>query len=562
MSIHSETNLEYYVIPEVDYQRIETTLAQSGGLIRIRGPQKFGKTSLLYYLLETFQQQGDRRVILDLQKVDSTLLTDSERFLRAFALYVTRSLGFASTLEDYWDPDLGAKLNCSFYFEEYILEMIEGDRLILVIENLDCLFAYHNTAREVLPLFRSWYEDARRTPIWSKLNLIVTYALEIYITLDVQQSPFNVGLPITLEGFTVPNILALAERYQLPWNLEIVEYLYHMLGRHPHLIRLTIEHFSCQKNLDITTQDWQSILTSYFKNSLHNDSIYRSYFSRWWHIIRRHTDLFDALAQLLNNPTAAVELPAMTAYNLEYLGLVSREGTTVTLRGELYQQYFQTQVAQLEQLLTNLDESSLQTAINHERLQQLEQENFELRSLAERDSLTNLYNRRSFDAIFAARWQAAQAEGQGFMLLLCDVDFFKQFNDTYGHDVGDEVLRKVAQVLLRANKDFSDCAARYGGEEFVLLRLVKDQSEAIALAERIRLDVEALNLSNLNNQNLSPPPKITISIGVVLCLPKFGQDKQELFKKADELLYKAKSNGRNQVCYYYDDLSAIAPPFN
>ncbi|NJN73516.1 MAG: hypothetical protein HC799_12270 [Limnothrix sp. RL_2_0] len=130
MPIHSETNLEYYVIPKVDYPRIETAIAQSGGLIRIRGPQKFGKTALLHHLLDKFQQQGDRRVILDLQKVDSTLLTDAESFLRALALYVTRSLGFASTLDDYWDPDLGAKLNCSFYFEEYLLEMLGGDRLI------------------------------------------------------------------------------------------------------------------------------------------------------------------------------------------------------------------------------------------------------------------------------------------------------------------------------------------------------------------------------------------------------------------------------------------------
>ncbi|NJN73515.1 MAG: diguanylate cyclase [Limnothrix sp. RL_2_0] len=423
----------------------------------------------------------------------------------------------------------------------------------MVIENLDCLFAYSNTAREVLPLFRTWYEDARRTPIWSKFNLIVTYALEIYITLDVQQSPFNVGLPITLEGFTIPNILELAKHYQLPWNLEIAEYLYHMLGRHPHLIRLTIEHFASQKNLDITNQNWQNILALYFKNSLHNDSIYRGYFSRWWNIISRHANLFDALGQLLNDPAVSIELPAMTAYNLEYLGLVSREGSTVMLRGELYRQYFQAQVAQLEQLLTNLNESSLQAAINHERLQQLEQENFELRSLAERDGLTNLYNRRSFDAIFAARWQAAQAEGQGLMLLLCDVDFFKRFNDTYGHDVGDEVLKKVAQVLLCVKNDFSDCAARYGGEEFVLLRLVKDPPEAIALAEKIRLDVAALDLSTLNNQKLSPPPKITISIGVVLYFPKLGQDRQAMFKKADEMLYKAKSNGRNQSCCHFQD---------
>jgi diguanylate cyclase (GGDEF)-like protein len=116
-------------------------------------------------------------------------------------------------------------------------------------------------------------------------------------------------------------------------------------------------------------------------------------------------------------------------------------------------------------------------------------------------------------------------------------------------------------VLLQAKNDFSDCAARYGGEEFVLLRLVKDQAEAIALGEKIRIAVEALDLSMISSQPLSPLPTITISIGGALWKPKFGEDKQILFEKADEMLYKAKATGRNRVCWHLEETGAIASSF-
>ncbi|OKH18790.1 hypothetical protein NIES208_04870 [[Limnothrix rosea] IAM M-220] len=563
MSITETRDYQHYVMPQVDYQRIEAALSQGGGLLRIRAPQKFGKTSFLHYVFQRFQQAGDRRIVLDLRKVDVTLFATPEKFLRALCLFVTRSLGATSTLDDYWDEDLGAKLNCSFYFEEYLLEIIEGDRLILVIENLDCLFGYGNTAREVLPLFRSWYEEARRTPAWSKLNLVVTYATEIYITLNVQQSPFNVGLPITLRGFNAAEITELAHRYGLSWTTKTAQYISEMLGGHPHLISLTLEHFSRQINrtLESDHQNWQETIQNYFEAVLHRESIYRAHFSRLWQIFSRYPELFGALCQLVN-AVEPVQLPAIIAYKLEYLGLVERDGSRVTLCGELYRNYFQAQITELEQLTTNRSVANLQASLDRERLQKLEKENFELRSLAERDALTQLYNRRSFDAIFEARWHMAQTNDQALVLLVCDIDFFKQCNDTYGHTTGDYVLVQVAQVLLQIKSDFFDCVARYGGEEFVLLRLVQDPAEAIALGEKIRLKVAALDLTVVNNELLSPPLKLTMSVGGALWRPKVGEERQMLFQKADEMLYQAKQAGRNRVCWHIEEMAAIASSFD
>ncbi|WP_070884424.1 GGDEF domain-containing protein [Pseudomonas sp. D2-3] len=170
--------------------------------------------------------------------------------------------------------------------------------------------------------------------------------------------------------------------------------------------------------------------------------------------------------------------------------------------------------------------------------------NHALQIIAGEDALTGLANRRRLDEALRAAFQSAAAQGQPLSFVLLDVDYFKRFNDHYGHPAGDEALRQVAAVLKRHARRSADTTARYGGEELALILPGAESASAMAVAERIRADVEALAIVNQG----SPYARLTLSIGVASCMP--GQTMQtsaDLVAAADVALYAAKSEGRNRV---------------
>ncbi|MCL6536361.1 MAG: diguanylate cyclase [Armatimonadetes bacterium] len=167
---------------------------------------------------------------------------------------------------------------------------------------------------------------------------------------------------------------------------------------------------------------------------------------------------------------------------------------------------------------------------------QLKALNQKLQSLAITDGLTGLHNHRAFQDYLEEQFQVAMRNKQSLALLLMDVDHFKHYNDTYGHQAGDEVLRQVAQIL-QANVREGDFVARYGGEEFVVVLPRADLESAVAVAERLRCAVEAAEWS------LRP---VTGSFGVA-CIRPDMETRQELIEAADQALYQAKKNGRNRV---------------
>ncbi|YCH22560.1 sensor domain-containing diguanylate cyclase [Pseudomonas sp. D1-3] len=170
--------------------------------------------------------------------------------------------------------------------------------------------------------------------------------------------------------------------------------------------------------------------------------------------------------------------------------------------------------------------------------------NHALQIIAGEDALTGLANRRRLDEALRAAFQSAAAQGQPLSFVLLDVDYFKRFNDHYGHPAGDEALRQVAAVLKHHARRSADTTARYGGEELALILPGAESASAMAVAERIRADVEALAIVNQG----SPYARLTLSIGVASCMP--GQTMQtsaDLVAAADVALYAAKSEGRNRV---------------
>jgi len=171
----------------------------------------------------------------------------------------------------------------------------------------------------------------------------------------------------------------------------------------------------------------------------------------------------------------------------------------------------------------------------------------ELTAAARTDGLTGLANRRAFDETLDREWSATLASGGRLSLLLLDVDRFKQFNDNYGHQVGDDCLRAVANAISSACEPPA-FAARYGGEEIAIILPGYDAAEAIGAAERVRAAVVGLRVPHVENP--SGEGFVSASIGVATALAGIGGSPtmpQALLTAADHALYKAKSEGRNRV---------------
>ena len=185
--------------------------------------------------------------------------------------------------------------------------------------------------------------------------------------------------------------------------------------------------------------------------------------------------------------------------------------------------------------------------INHHLASKIQQEEIiqkKLRKLSEIDALTGLYNRRKFEDICRMEWNAARRENRPLSVLLVDIDFFKAYNDHYGHLAGDEALRIVAGILKAGLRRPRDLVMRYGGEEFICLLPETEKQAAQAIAENLRQKVQQYGYIH---EFSAAENVITVSIGVSTIIPLHGCAKEDLIDQADKALYQAKNAGRNQV---------------
>ena len=177
-----------------------------------------------------------------------------------------------------------------------------------------------------------------------------------------------------------------------------------------------------------------------------------------------------------------------------------------------------------------------------ERTAALAEANKKLEILSNLDGLTGLPNRRKFDVFYQHVWQQACEKAEPLAVILMDVDWFKDLNDQYGHQAGDDCLRRIARILEQVPGNSQEIAARYGGEEFVIALLGIDGQRALAVAQRIGKAIE--NEAIPHNKGAAGAVT-TLSAGVAYCYPTPDKDPEDLLKKADDALYQAKANGRN-----------------
>jgi hypothetical protein len=325
------------LIPDIYVERppIESicykTLLQPGALIRLKAPRLMGKTSLMTRVLAQVAQQGYRTAYLSFELVDKrTHLTNLNKFLRWFCLNLSRELGLPSQLDEYWyEEEMGTKVSCTTYFEQYLLARADSP-LVLCLDDVDLLFPYPGIYEDFFGLLRSWYEKARTRQSWKKLRLVLVYGTDVYIQLNINQSPFNVGLPIELPDFTDFQLQELAQQHGIAIDTAELEAIMNLVGGHPYLLELALAHL--KNHTDITLEVLLAKATT-------EAGIYSHHLRDFWLNLQERPELAFAFKKVVTS-TTPLQIEPVQTYQLQSMGLVKLIGNEVEPRCYLYRQYF------------------------------------------------------------------------------------------------------------------------------------------------------------------------------------------------------------------------------
>jgi transcriptional regulator with XRE-family HTH domain len=307
------------------YQEIK----KPGSLVRIKAPKLMGKTSLMSRILAQGQSLNYRTAYLDLSSVEGGIIRNLDKFLRWFCLMVGRQLKLENRIKDYWDTEiLGSNDNCTVYFEEYLLPAIERP-LVLGLDDVDRVFPYPEVVEDFLGMLRSWHEKGKIAGRWKQLRLVIAHSTECYIPLDMNQSPFNAGVPVELLEFDAKQVLSLASVHGLSWQESQVEGLMNMVGGHPYLVRLALYEVSAGK----------LTLAQLLRDAPTEVGIFGHHLRRQLEVVHQASELAQALLKVVSS-TEPVALDSMQIYKLHSMGLVHQQNNQVMPRCNLYREYF------------------------------------------------------------------------------------------------------------------------------------------------------------------------------------------------------------------------------
>jgi AAA-like domain len=308
-------------------------IAKPGSLTRIKAPKLMGKTSLMGRILAQGESQNYRTVPLDLSSIERSIIADLDKFLRWLCLMVGRQCQLENRLNDLWDTEiLGSNDNCTVYFEEYLLPGIKCP-LVLGLDNVDRIFPYTDVVEDFLGMLRSWHEKGKTSLQWRQLRLVMAYSTECYVPLDMNQSPFNAGIPIELQEFNIKQVKSWACIHGIKWHDTQVNALMEMVGGHPYLVGLALYEVGAQK----------MTLEQLLQSAPTEAGIYSSHLRRHLETLKSSPELFECFQQVVASPEP-IELNAMKIYKLHSMGLVQQSNNRVKPRCNLYREYFQHQL--------------------------------------------------------------------------------------------------------------------------------------------------------------------------------------------------------------------------
>ena len=302
-------------------------ISQPGALIRIRGAQRTGKTSMMARLSQQAQQQGYQPVVISFQLADKPVLQNLDRLLQWFCASVGLGMGLSPELDTYWDSLFGSKVSCQIYFEQYLLATITRP-VVLILDDVERLFRYVDVADEFFGLLRTWYENAKTASIWKRLRMVIAQSSEVYIPLNINKSPFNVGVAIPLLPFTPSDVQTLASAYGLSWSDSAAAALCELVAGQPYLIHLTVDRvWRTETDLSQILADpiGCHVFSPYLQHQL--DRVQQQ--------PQLATVLEQAIGQQPTSPAAATDI-----YQLQSMGLITLADEGPKLACDLFTHYF------------------------------------------------------------------------------------------------------------------------------------------------------------------------------------------------------------------------------
>lgn len=317
----------YVERPPIEGDCYETIL-RPGSLIRVKAPRQMGKTSLMERILHHARQQGYQTASLNFQSADSEFLTSLDLFLQWFCATITNELNLEDKLTDYWKGVLGSKNKCTNYFQRYLLSQISSP-LALGLDEVDQIFQHPEIATDFFGLLRAWHEKAKNEVTWKKLRLTIVHSKEVYVPLNINQSPFNVGLPIELPELNSAQVQDLVKRHGLDWSDEQIEQVMAMFGGHPYLVRVALYEIARGR---MTLEKLLQVAPT-------EEGPYYDHLRRHLLNLENDPDLVAAIKKVVA-ASQPVQIGAAEAFKLRSMGLVKFQANAVMPLCNLYCQYF------------------------------------------------------------------------------------------------------------------------------------------------------------------------------------------------------------------------------
>ncbi|MBF2063509.1 MAG: AAA-like domain-containing protein [Calothrix sp. C42_A2020_038] len=504
-----ENSALYINRPPIE-ELVRAEIAKPGCVVRIKAPKKMGKNSLINQIVKSARTYNYQIAYLDFQEADQAIFSNLDKFLRWFCTFISRQLNLNPRLDDYWDEDIGSKVSCKVYFQEYLLNQIDI-ALVLVLNEVNCVFEHPHIASEFLPMLRFWHEIARVDEVWQKLRLVIAHSTEVYIPLKLHQSPFNVGLAIKLPQFTNEQVKLLAACYQIDWmNDQQIQELMSMVGGHPYLINLAFYHL-CVERIPLQ----KLLLEAPTLAGIYSDHL-RGHLA----ILQQEPELAIFLQQVLKS-NDGVFLDALAAYKLESMGLVELDGNLASITCELYRLYFQSQLEQENSLFDPFRQSYI----------------------------NNFAPYSYFRQYLETEWRQWMQQSLPLSLIWCDIDYFKSYNKYHGLSAGNTALQQITSTVCDCVKYQAAFIARHNVEEFVVVLPKIDTDNAVEIAENIRTRVQALGITvrtQAESEEFSTGV-LTMSLGVATIQPNSQLYPDTVIAAAQQAMIQSKRQGRNRV---------------
>ena len=333
-----------FYIERTEYEaRAYQEITRPGSILRIKGPRKMGKSSLMLRIIDQADSEGYKVVNIDLMQADSAILNDLDRLLRWLCLHICQQLDIEAKLDEYWNELIGSKLSCSQFLHQYVLETVD-DPLLLVINELNLVFDNETVSRDFLPLLRSWHEESKHNQAMQKLRQVLIYSTEVYVQLDINLSPFNVGLPVELKPFNGEQLASLAAVYGFNWRNDgtansPITLILQSIGGHPYLSQLALYQLASSVDfLESPSAALQSVLV----HASDPGGLYSEFLQQLSQDFAANQTAIQGFRKLHDGRSS--ELSRIEIYQVERLGLLQIKDGKPLASNRLLSDYLHNQV--------------------------------------------------------------------------------------------------------------------------------------------------------------------------------------------------------------------------